>query len=209
VRVGPVLETNSTVARARRFSRGAAVTATALAVVTLVAGCNFISPQRTTKIYDASDGTSITVGDVKVRNAIALTDGGSEASLVMSVINDSDDAVEVSFQYETSAGDETQTVEVDARSQVDRGTSTDDDQFVMSDLDVTPGQLLPVFIQYGTETGKTLQVPVLTGDLPEYATLLPTPTPTGTTVEPGESSTPLPESDVEESEPSPSATADR
>jgi hypothetical protein len=201
VRVGPVLETNSTVARARRFSRGAAVTATALAVVTLVAGCNFISPQRTTKIYDASDGTSITVGDVKVRNAIALTDDGTEASLVMSVINDSDDAVEVSF--------ETQTVEVDARSQVDRGTSTDVDQFVMSDLDVTAGQLLPVFVQYGTETGKMLQVPVLTGDLPEYATLLPTPTPTGTTVEPGESSTPLPESDVQEAEPSPEATADR
>ena len=114
----------------------------------------------------------------------------------------------MSFQYETESGDETQTVEVEARSQVDRGTSTDVDQFVMTDLDVTPGQLLPVFVQYGTETGKMLQVPVLTGALPEYATLLPTPTPSADG-RARRASTPLPESDVQEAEPSPSATADR
>lgn len=161
----------------RRGARVLAAATVGAAVLVVAAGCNFISPQRTTQFYDASDGISVTVGDVKVLNALALTDDGSEASLVMSIVNSGDDDASVSFQYETADGsDETQTVDVDASSQVDLGTEPGQTQFVMSDIDVTPGALLPVFVQYGTETGKTLQVPVLTGELSEYATLLPTPT---------------------------------
>ncbi|NII51696.1 hypothetical protein [Frigoribacterium endophyticum] len=173
----------------RRGARALAAATVGAAVLVVAAGCNFISPQRTTQFYDASDGTSVTVGDVKVLNALALTEDGAEASLVMSIVNSGDDAAQVSFQYETESGDETQTVDVDANSQVDLGTEVGQEQFVMSDLDVTPGALLPVFVQYGTETGKSLQVPVLTGELSEYATLLPMP---GETTAPSAESTTLP-----------------
>jgi len=186
VRDGSVLELRSALAR-----RTVAATAVGVGVVLVAAGCNFISPQATLKQYDASDGTSLNIGDVAVRNAIALTEDGTEASLSMVVLNTGDDSVDVSFQYETEAGRQTETVTVEGDSQVSRGTTEGDEQLLMSDLDLTVGSLLPVYIQYGTETGKTLQVPVLNGDLPEYATLLPSP---ATSAEPGTDSTPLPES---------------
>jgi len=186
VRDGSVLNLRSALGR-----RTVAATAVAVGVVLAAAGCNFISPQATLKQYDASDGTSVNVGDIAVRNAIALTEDGTEASLSMVVLNTGDDAVDVSFQYPTEAGQQTETVTVDGDSQVRRGTTEGDDQLLMTGLDVTVGSLIPVYVQYGTETGKTLQVPVLNGDLPEYATLLPSP---ATSDEPGTDSTPLPES---------------
>lgn len=162
-------------------------------VVLTAAGCNFISPQATTKQYDASDGTSVNVGDIQVRNAIALTasegDGGT-ASLSMVVLNTSDEAAEVSFEYPTTDGKKTQTVDVDGSSQVSLGTEPGQDQFLMESLDSDPGALVTIFVQHGTETGKSFVVPVLTGALGEYATLLPSPTPSG---EATPSSTPLPE----------------
>ena len=173
-------------------------------VVLTAAGCNFISPQATTKQYDASDGTSVNVGDIQVRNAIALTasegDGGT-ASLSMVVLNTSDEAAEVSFEYPTTSGKETQTVEVDGSSQVSLGTEPGQEQFLMESLDSDPGALVTIFVQYGTETGKSFVVPVLTGALGEYATLLPSPTPS---TEATPSSTPLPE--ATEQAPSPSPT---
>ncbi|WP_423922568.1 hypothetical protein ACPEEZ_02990 [Frigoribacterium sp. 2-23] len=187
MRVGPVRVTSTT-------GRATLVTVLAGAVMLVAAGCNFISPQATLKHYDASDGTSVTVGDIKVRNAIALTgDDGTEASLSMTVINSGTDPARVSFEYPTADGSKTQVLEVDGSAEVRRGTQPGDDQLILTDLDAKPGALLPVYVQYGTETGKKLMVPVLTGALPEYSTLLPTSTPSGTPA-PGGSSTPLPES---------------
>jgi len=186
VRDGSVLNLRSALAR-----RTVAATAVGVGVVLVAAGCNFISPQATLKQYDASDGTSVNVGDIAVRNAIALTEDGTEASLSMVILNTGGDSVDVSFQYPTEAGQQTETVTVEGDSEVRRGTTEGDDQLLMSDLDVTIGQLLPVYVQYGDETGKTLQVPVLNGDLPEYSTLLPSP---ATSDEPGTDSTPLPQS---------------
>lgn len=183
-------------------TRVASAAAVGAAVVMTVAGCNFISPQATTKQYDASDGTSVNVGDIQVRNAIALTasegDGGT-ASLSMVVLNTGDDAAQVSFEYPTTAGNKTQTVDVDGSSQVALGTEPGQDQFIMDDLDSDPGALVTIFVQYGSETGKSFVVPVLTGALAEYATLLPSPTPSGSATP---ESTPLPES----TEGTPSAT---
>ena len=179
--------------KSRRSTRVASALAVGVAVVLTAAGCNFISPQATTKQYDASDGTSVTVGSIQVRNAIALTaeegDGGT-ASLSMVVLNTSDEPAEVAFEYPTTEGKQTQTVQVDGSSQVSLGTEPGQDQFIMESLDSDPGALVTIFVQYGTETGKSFVVPVLTGALSEYATLLPSPTAT-TEATPG--STPLPE----------------
>jgi hypothetical protein len=49
---------------------------------------------------------------------------------------------------------------------------------VLEGLDVVPGSLLPVYVQYGDEAGHLLNVPVLDATLPEYAALAPSPTPT-------------------------------
>ncbi|KQS17093.1 hypothetical protein [Frigoribacterium sp. Leaf186] len=171
-------------------------------VVLTAAGCNFISPQATTKQYDASDGYSVNVGSIQVRNAILLTareGDGDTASLSMVVLNTSDEAAQVSFEYPTTSGKQTQTIEVDGSSKVELGTEPGQDQFIIDSLDSDPGALVPVFVQYGTETGKSFNVPVLTGALSEYATLLPSPTPSS---DPTVESTPL----VEATEQAPSSS---
>jgi hypothetical protein len=161
----------------------------------LAAGCNFISPQTTTEQYDASDGFSTNVGSLDVRNALVFTqDGGETASLSLTLINNASSAKSVRFQYDGLDGKQTATVRVPANSEVRRGTTGGDQQLILTDIDKKPGALLKVFIQYGSQTGKNLDVPVLNGSFKEYATLVPSPTVSSVpaTTTPGDSATSLP-----------------
>jgi hypothetical protein len=143
----------------------------------LAAGCNFISPQTTTEHYDASDGFSTNVGSLDVRNAIVFTeDGGETASLSMTLINNTSGTKTVKFQYAGSNGSQTESVKVPGNSEVRRGTQGGDKQLILTNIGEKPGALLKVFIQYGSQSGKNLEVPVLNGALKEYATLVPSPT---------------------------------
>ena len=180
--------------------RTAAATVLAGSVAVLAAGCNFIAPQHTFDIDHVVDGRNVTVGEVALRNVLAITDDGAEASLVMVLLNSGEEDAQVRFEYDTEAGTESQVVDVPAGTEVRRGTAPDEEQLVIDDLDVTPGALLPVFVQYGAETGQVVDVPVLTGGLPEYSTLLPTPLDTG-------SATPTPLFENEDGTPSPEAEA--
>jgi hypothetical protein len=148
------------------------------AVMVLTAGCNFISPQTTTEHYDASDGFSTNVGSLDVRNAIVFTDdSGARASLSVTLINNASSSKNVVFQYDADGGiKKTVDVTVPGDSQVRRGTSEGDPQLILTDAKATPGALLKVFIQYGNQTGKNLEVPVLNGAFEQYATLQPSPT---------------------------------
>jgi hypothetical protein len=53
-------------------------------------------------------------------------------------------------------------------------------QLIFNAIDEQPGALLTVFVQYGTVSGKNVQLPVLDGSESAYRTLLPSPTPTPT-----------------------------
>ena len=172
-------------------ARTTAAVVLAGAVMVLTAGCNFISPQTTTESYDASDGTSITVGNIDVRNAIVFTgDSGETASLSVTVLNSGDSAATVNFQYDSSVqGQTTESVEVPADGTVSRGTQDGDPQIILHDIDKPAGSLVNIFIQSGSSTGKSLKVPVLDGSFKQYATLLPSPTPAGTATD---SATPTP-----------------
>jgi len=66
----------------------------------------------------------------------------------------------------------------------------EEDQVQLPGIDVVPGSLLKLYVQYGSQQGKQIDVPVLTDELPEYDGLLPTPTPTPT---PTVTATPEPE----------------
>lgn len=162
-------------------ARTTAAVVIAGAVMVLTAGCNFISPQTTTEIYDASDGVNTTVGDIEVRNAIVFTENGDEASLSVVVINNGSSAANVKFQYQALGSTETAVIPVAANGETDRGTQGGQKQTILNGIGKQPGSLLTVFIQSGTDTGKKLNVPVLDGSLTQYATLLPSPSPsTGT-----------------------------
>lgn len=159
--------------------------------------CNFISPQTTTEIYEASDGTNFSFGDIKARNALIVSEDGEHGSLLVTFVNDSGEQQDVTVQYETAAsGRQTRTISLDRGMTI--FDSGDNETFVMEDLDDAQlGGLYPVYFQYGDTEGIEVQVPVLGTELQEYSTLAPTPTSTPENTPtpdatPGATSTPEP-----------------
>ncbi len=134
-------------------------------------GCAFFSPIATGLKYDPSDGVGTTVGDVEVRNAVAVSSDGVDANLAVVVINTGEDTVKVGFQVESDGEKLTSTVLVSGGETISLGNG-DVPGLVFPEVNQQPGGLLPVYVQYGSEPGAEILVPVLTGELPEYEHLI-------------------------------------
>ncbi|RFA09973.1 hypothetical protein B7R54_12750 [Subtercola boreus] len=150
-------------------------------------GCAFITPQATTSIGQVTDGVDGNVSpDLAIRNATLISDDKTSASLIVSLVNTGDEDHQVVVQYEDASGKSVDAVAlVGARSTLTVGGSTDQ-RLVLDNVDLTVGQLFPVFFQYGSVTGTKLLVPVLSSDWEQFdglePTATPTPTPTATPV---------------------------
>ncbi|MCP2030160.1 archaellum component FlaG (FlaF/FlaG flagellin family) [Okibacterium sp. HSC-33S16] len=143
--------------------------ALAATVVFGATGCNLVSPQATTGEYDPSDGVSVDVGDLRLNNMIVLTEDGTNGNLIFTAKN-TGSAHSVSLQF----GDDDTTV----TTVIDGETSTvfggeENEPIALEGIETQPGALLPLFVQYGNETGKKVLVPVLDGSIPPYDELLP------------------------------------
>ena len=162
-------------------TRLVASVALATALLLGTSACTLSAIQGTLVHYEPSDGTAATVGDIKVRNLIGLSDNGDDISLLMTIVNGGNSAASVNFQYEDSNGEQsTITIEVPANSSVHVGSGGDADEAVLREVGATVGGLIPVYVQYGDHAGKQVQVPVLDGATEAYADLLPEPLPTAT-----------------------------
>lgn len=154
----------------------ARLAASAILVALLAAGttgCTFITPQVTTMAYDPSDGIGTTLGDIRVNNALLVTEDGQSASLVISLHNPTDFGVQVSVQYEDATQSKVNdSVFVNSRSVVSLGAAGPS-SVALTGIDAPAGSLFPVFLQYGDVTGEQLWLPVLTATGP-YAGLAPT-----------------------------------
>jgi hypothetical protein len=151
-------------------SRLVASAVLAATVVLGTAGCNLVAPQATTEIQDVTDGVSGSVGDLRIRNAFVVSDDGKVGNLVVSVVNPGNGPHALDIQFGKGAGRVSGTVTVDGNSSPTFG---DEQTITLTGLDVAPGGLVPIFFQYGTETGLELLVPVLDSELPEYQDLAP------------------------------------
>ncbi|BDI23741.1 DNA modification methylase [Herbiconiux sp. L3-i23] len=165
--------------------RAAASILLAASLAAGLSGCNFFSPQATLKKYDPSDGVGANLGDVDVRNVLLVTEDGSRATLVMSVVNTGTDAKSLEVEYVSEAADAIAgrvsfDVEVPGQSIITTSATENDEQIVLEDIDAPAGSLFSVFLQSGTSEGTELRVPVLDGSLAEYDGLLPSPSPTPT-----------------------------
>lgn len=151
--------------------RRRAVASVAVAALVLLgtSACNFVAPQATSDMYEPSDGTATTVGAVKVANALLITEDGEEANLVASFINQSDSRVRLTLQYKSGSQKVDETITVGAAQSVGGDGTT----VMLENIDAKPGDLFPIYLQYGDAEGKQLLVPVLDGTQPEYADLLP------------------------------------
>lgn len=147
-----------------------------MAIAALLAlGVTACAPISTLKPYDPSDGVSATLGQVKVLNAFVLTKNGKDGNLLFAGYNGTDSAVSLNL----TAGVDSGQVTLRPNTTTDFGYGKGG-ELLLNNMSAKPGTLLSVYVQWGSEQGKQLQVPVLDGSLPQYATLLPTPVPTPT-----------------------------
>lgn len=172
--------------------RTGALIAAAIALVAGLSACSFAFPQ-TQEPYDASDGVSVTVGDIKVINAIVFTEDGDDGNFFAAAANSGDSDVDLTLQYLSDGQKVNVEIEVPAGETVFFGG--EDAQVFLPGIDAAPGALLSIYFQYGDRPGKRIDVPVLDTALGEYDGLLPSPTPTPTptvTANPTPTETPAP-----------------
>ncbi len=145
-----------------------------------VAAC---TPIATMTHYDPSDGVSATIGQVKVLNALVLTQAGASGNLLFAAYNPSNELVQLNVQYTTNGVKQTKTATLlpDATTNFGYGKNG---QFLLPQLATKAGSIVKIYFQYGNEEGKQIEVPVLDGQFSQYRDLLPTltpaPTPTAT-----------------------------
>ena len=136
------------------------------------AGCTFISTQATLIHYDPSDGVSATVGDVDLRNVVAIiNEDGTAINLVATLVNSGSSTAKVGFQTESGGQKVTESMHVSGNASESFGGTPDQEQILILNPDVEAGDLLPVYVQYSDHPGEQLLVPVLeaTGDYAELA----------------------------------------
>lgn len=181
--------------------RAVATIALAASLAVGLSGCNFFSPQRTLEKYDPSDGVGANLGDIEIRNALLITDGGGEGergTLVVSITNLTDQATQLRIEYPSFAADAVDgkvsfQLGVPAKS-ITTTSAGDSGQIVLENIDAPAGSLFSVYMQAGDAPGTDVRVPVLdSSTFNEYATLAPSPSPTPTpTPTPTLTQTPIP-----------------
>lgn len=134
--------------------------------------CNYMSPQRTSDMYAASDGVHVTAGQIQVRNAMLLTDGEhtSKASLLASVVNHTNEAASITIAVEGSSSESVQLPKSESLVQL----GTKDGEKIEFSGDFKPGQTVKVTFTPNSGETASVEVPVLDGTLVEYSTLVPT-----------------------------------
>lgn len=159
--------------------RAAASALLAGLVAAALAGCGFVTPIATQTIYDPSDGVGGRIGDVRIINALVLTEDGEEGNLLLTAANESDAAVQLGVQYDIDGTRVDLSLALPARSTTSFGFG-EDGQLLLPEFAAPVGALLPLYFQYGANPGIRLPVPVLDGTLEQYVPHLPMPVPTPT-----------------------------
>ena len=140
-----------------------------------LAGCSATNPITTQDQYSASDGVRFTIGDVRGSNLLVLTAAeGDPGTLQGGLINEGSEDRSVTI----AIGDEETVVELGPRETVLLGVGrAAEDGFAevtFPAIDVPPGGLVPVTLSTPEDGSIDVQVPVLDGTLPEYASDVPT-----------------------------------
>jgi hypothetical protein len=135
-------------------------------------GCSATNQITTAEPYSPSDGVRAELGDVTAENLLLLTSAeGAPAALQGALTNRGTAAVTVSI---TSGAVAVGTVRLDPAETVLLGGETG--KAITFAASNPPGGVDPLTLATGPGGTLTVSVPVLDGTLPEYATLVPTPT---------------------------------
>lgn len=155
--------------RSRFVSTIAAVAVSVLAVT----GCTFVTPIATQKPYDPSDGVGADIGDLGLRNVLLIANDSREATLVMTVVNNSDDDIVLNLQYGDAGARTTEALPLAGGQTRTRVGDDDGTTIIVSDPTMSLGALFPIYAEYGNVPGEVILVPVLDGTLAEYELYVP------------------------------------
>ncbi|NEN05842.1 hypothetical protein G3T36_08145 [Diaminobutyricibacter tongyongensis] len=142
----------------------------ATAVLSLLTSCDLFAPQDTLYIKETSDGVSGSTGKVFVGNAVIVTTTGKVGNLVATLVNKDYLPHPVQIQHDVSS--ESVKLTLDPAASLQLGTPGNT-VVLITNLNATPGSLVPVYFQSGINPGVLLNVPVLTGAQPQYSDLTP------------------------------------
>lgn len=150
-----------------------------LAGALFLAGCSATNPQVITTPYPASDGINASLGNtgVGLRNMLVIgTAKGAPASVIGSVVNNSDNEAQVSLQADLGASAQpSQTViKIPAHGAVSIGPN-EPTKMTIPDLPVIPGATTGISAATANGGRADLVVPVLTPS-GAYASQAPVPT---------------------------------
>ncbi|MFD5278654.1 hypothetical protein ACFWIX_13985 [Pseudarthrobacter sp. NPDC058362] len=154
-----------------RAQRGKlALTAAAIGMGLLTAGCSYITPQQTTHQYSSSDGIRTDLGPLKLRNILVVSAGEDQPGrLIGAVYNNS--SKDVTLKISGAEGSEAE-VPVKANSYTLLNDTTD--EVVLDTTGGKPGSLVDMEVsEDGTNVSNTVKVPVLDATLNEYKDYLP------------------------------------
>ena len=160
--------------RPRTLRAAALVVGAAVAGLTL-AGCSATNPITTQDQYSASDGVTFSLGNVRGSNLHVLVAAqGDPGTLQGALINDGREDRSVTV----AIGDEETTVELGPKETVLLGVSDAGEEgyaeVTFPAVDAPPGGLVAVTISTPEDGSIDVEVPVLDGTLPEYASQVPT-----------------------------------
>lgn len=155
-------------------SRLVASIALGAAILLGATGCSMISPQATTIPYSPADGVNVKdSGPLEVRNALIVADeNGENGNFVAAIVNTSGDPQTLQLTFGEGGGAIEKSVRVPARGVVSLGTE-DTEPLLVAGIDTLPGADLAVFFQSGDGDTVRADVPVLDGELPYLAPLVP------------------------------------
>ncbi len=148
----------------------------------LLSGCAFTTPIEELTPAVAGDSVSTSIGPLYILDVVIITTGEGEArvaSLILRLDNEGPTPQNLGIRYETRSGLTSQQVEVPGDGVVTRGTRPGEPQLLLTDLKERPGRLLHMTFDVRGQVS-SLEVPILNGAQPQYATLTPTPAPDAT-----------------------------
>ncbi|WP_456846374.1 hypothetical protein [Cellulomonas sp. P5_C6] len=161
-----------------RTLRAAALVVGATVAGLALAGCSATNGITTEDPYSAADGIRFTLGDVRGSNLLVVSAAKGEPGTVLGgLINDGDKDRTVTVSDGTDSTDvelgPKETVLLGGGDVPEDGTAT----VLFASMDVPPGAVLKVTFSTPEDGSITVDLPVLDGSLPEYATMVPTPSP--------------------------------
>lgn len=152
------------------------IVAAALAAGVLLgtSGCALIQPQATRTAYDPSDGVSMDLGIVDIENLTVISNDGLTGSLLMSVANSSGEDVTLHLGFVSGGSMAEGTVNVPSNDQEPTSWGSDkEEKLILGGINTMPGGLLQMAFAANNGEIKTVLVPVLTSEQPQYEGLEP------------------------------------